>query len=232
MRKEAAVGWQGERAQTGDADLSAMGVAGEDEVDVAPAAVGGDVDGVVGFVDHEDDGRVVLFGDGEREVGVDADVVETAEDDVLVFAFDPDELVDEDGQAVVLHVVADDAAADDDVMVSEDAVALGAGEGAEQGAATGGGFVGDLDRHRAAADEVAGDEQEVGFEGVDPGDDVADEEVFGVFDEVDVGELDDAETVEGGWEIGDVEGSLRNFDLVAADLVGVEGERSSCRNGT
>ena len=151
---------------------------------------------------------------------------------MLAVAFDPDELVDQDGQAVILHVVADEAAADYGVVVSEDAVALGAGEGAEQGAATGGGFVGDLDRHRAAADEVAGDEQEVGIEGVDLGDDVADEEIFGVFDEVDVGELDDAEPVESGRQIGDVEGALGDLDLVAADLVGVEGERSSCRNGT
>ena len=56
---------------------------------------------------------------------------------------------------------------------------------------------------RAVADEVAGEEKEVGVEAVDLGDDTADEGGVGVLVEVDVGELDDAVAVEGFGEIGD-----------------------------
>ena len=147
---------------------------------------------------------------------------------MLALAVDFDELVDEDGKTVVLHVVADDAAADRSVVIAENAVAFRARQAAQEfGAATGCG-VGHFKSQRAAADEIAGDEKEVGVEGVDPGDDLLDEELLGVLLEVEVGELDDAEAFEGGWQIADVESGIRDFNLVPGDLVGVESKRG-CR---
>ena len=73
-------------------------------------------------------------------------------------------------------------------------------------------------------DEVAGEEDEVGGEGVDFVDDALEEEGLGVLVEVDVAELDDAIAVEGGGEIGDGDGAVDDVDFVTGDLAGVEGE--------
>jgi hypothetical protein len=71
-------------------------------------------------------------------------------------------------------------------------------------------------------DEVAGEQDEVGGDGVYPVDDVFEEEGFGVLVEVNVAELDDAITVEGGGEIVDGDGALDDIDFVTGDLAGVE----------
>ena len=222
---EAAVAGEGEGAEAGDADLAAVGMAGEDEVDERAAGMGGDVVGVVGLVGHEEDGGVGGGGDGEREVGLaDGEVVGAGEEEVLALALDADVLVDEQGQAVVFEMAPDDAGIDLGVVVAEDSETLGAGEGMEQlGAACGGGER-DGDGHGAAGAEIAGNEDEVGGEGVDAVDDAAEEEVFGELYEVDVGELDDAEAVEGGGQVADVEGAVGGFEFVTADLVAVEGD--------
>ncbi len=71
-----------ERAEEGQADLAAVGVAGEHEVDERAARMLDDGVGVVGFVSHEDDGAVGFGGDGEVEVGVaGSGVVGAAEPD-------------------------------------------------------------------------------------------------------------------------------------------------------
>ena len=107
-------------------------------------------------------------------------------------------LVDEQGQAVVFEIAANDARVDLGVVIAEHAEALGAGEGAQQLGAACGGEKGDGDGHGAAGAEIAGDQDEVRGEGVDAVDDAAEKEVFGELFEVNVGELDDAEAVEGG----------------------------------
>ena len=53
----------------------------------------------------------------------------------------------------------------------------------------------------AVSDEVAGKKNQIGREGVDLGDDAFEEEGLSVLVEMDVAELDDAVSVEGGWEI-------------------------------
>ena len=63
-------GGKNEWAVEGHAHLSSVGVAGEHEVDELAARVCGDGVGVIGFVDHEDDGTVGFGGDGQVEVGV------------------------------------------------------------------------------------------------------------------------------------------------------------------
>ena len=232
FRIEPAEGRERERAKAGDADLTAVGVAGEDKIHVAAAVVGDDVVGVVGLMGHQEYGCVGISGQGEREVGVAfGDVVDAAEEEMGAPALDAYVLVDEQRKSVVLHVVADDARADDDIVIAEDSVALGAGEGAEQGGAAGGGGERDIDRERAAADEVAGDEEEVGGKGVDPADDVAEEKLFGVLLEVDVGELDDAEAVERRGQVADGESAVGDLDIVAGGLVGVEADGRGCEGG-
>jgi len=160
-------------------------------------------------------------------------VVETTEEDVLAFPLDADVLVDEHGKTVVFHVVANDASADCGVVIAEDSESLGTGELAEELSTATGGFVGHFERQGTAADEVSGDEEEIGLHGVDAGDDVLDEVLLGVLLEVDVGELNDAEAVECGWQVADVEGGAGDLDFVAADFVGVEGESSGggCGSG-
>ena len=69
---------------------------------------------------------------------------------MLVLALEADVLVDEDGQAVGFEVGADDAGVDEDVVIAEDAVTDGAGEGAEELGAAGGGGKRDGDGHGAA----------------------------------------------------------------------------------
>src|SRR5579875_3906793 len=77
-------GRKDERADGGEADLAAVGVAGEHGVDVAEARVADDVVDVVGLVAHEDDGRGGEGRDGEIEVGgAGAGVVGAAEPDVV-----------------------------------------------------------------------------------------------------------------------------------------------------
>lgn len=143
---------------------------------------------------------------------------------MLAIALDAYVFVDEHGEPVVLHVVADDAAADCGVVVAEDPEPLRTGEFAEDLGAATGGFVGHFERQRAAADEVSSDEEEIGLHGVDSGDDVFEEVLLGVLLEVDVGELDDAKAVECGRQVTDVEGGVGDLDCVAADFVGVEGD--------
>ena len=185
----------------------------------------GDIDGEVGLVNHEDDWSIGFFRDGDGEVGLSVGVVvETTEEDVLPFAVDSNVFVNEHGEAVVFHVVTDDAAADGGVVISEDSESLGTGELTEDLGAATGGFVGHFERQGAAADEVSGDEEEIGLHGVDPGDDLLNEVLLGVLLEVDVGELDDAEAVKCGREVADVEGGVGDLEIVAGDLVGVEGE--------
>ena len=58
-------------------------------------------------------------------------------------------------------------------------------------------------------------------------DDVLEEEGLGEFVEVDVGELNDAEAMEGLGEIGDANGGVDDIELMARDLAGVESE--ACR---
>ena len=129
-------------------------------------------------------------------------------------------------------MVADDAGADDGVVVAEDAKAEGAGKGAEDGCAAGGGGEGDVDWHGAAAGEIAGDEQEVGFERVDFVEDAAEKEVLGVLLEVNVRDLDEAEAVEGRRKMAQGEGALNDLELVPGPLVGVKGNGGNRGEGT
>ncbi len=229
VREESAEGRQGEGAYAGDADLAAVGVAGEDEIDVVAARVGGDCGGIVGLVRHQQDRRIGVWGNRQIQVRLaKGDVVHTGEKDVSAAVVDADVLVDEQRQAIGLHVVANDARADDGIVVAEDAEANRAGEGAEDFGAAGSGGEGDINRHGATTGEVAGDEQEVGLERVDLVNDAAEKEILGVLLEVDVGDLDEAESAERRGQVGQEKGALNNLEFMPGPLVRVEGD---CGNG-
>lgn len=219
-------GWEDERADGGDAHLAAVGVAGEHGVDVAEARVADDVVDVVGLVAHEDDGRGGIGGDGEIEVGgAGAGVVGAAEPDVVGAALDGDVAVDEHGRAVGAEGIDDVLGADGDVVIAEAGEALGRAELGEDLGGDAGGAPGDAVGGGAAADEVAGEEDELGVEVVDGLDGLAEEPGLGVFLEVDVGELDKAEADEGVREVAQGEGALGDLDLMARVGAGVGGER-------
>ena len=140
--KELSERWQGQRPDAWNADLAAVGVSGQDKVDEWAAAVVCDVDREVGHVNHEDDGSVGFFGDRHSKIGLAVGVVvQTAEKDVLALSLDAHELIDEHGQPVVFHVVANDAPAYGCIMVAKNAESLRAGKFAEQLGTPAGGFI-------------------------------------------------------------------------------------------
>ena len=97
-----------ERADDGEANLAAVGVAGEHEVDEREAGVlyyGVDE---VGLVAEEDDGSLGVGRDGEIQVADGGSgVAGSGEPDVGVAAFDGGVAIDEDGGSVGFEYVDD-----------------------------------------------------------------------------------------------------------------------------
>jgi hypothetical protein len=219
-------------ANDGEADLATVGMAGEHEVDEGEAGVFGDLVDIVRLVAHEQDGGLGVGGDGHGEVwGAGAGVVSPTEPEEVAAAFESVVAVDEDGCAVGFERRDDVAGTDDDVVVAEDTEALGL-DGREDFGADAGGFVGDGQLHGAAADVVAGDEDEVGVEGVDLSDDAFEEEGFGELFEVDVGDLDYFEVEEAVGEVADRDREVSDLELVARMGAGVGGQTDAGRRGS
>ena len=222
-------GWEDERAKEGEADLASVGVAGEHEVHKGASWMLGDDVGEVGLVGHENDGTVWAGGYGQIEVGpAGSGVVYAAEPEAGALVVDGEALIDQDGDADRFEAVDDEGGADGHVVIAQDTVAEGAFDGAEDVGAGVGGVVGGDEGDGSLCDEVAGEENEVGGEGVDFVDDALEEGGLGELVEVDVGELDDAVAVEGGGEVGDGDGLGEDGELVAGDFAGVE---SKCCGG-
>ena len=152
-------GREDEWADVGEADLAAVGVAGEHDVDEGEAVVEDDVFNVVGLMTHEDYGGVGAGGDSEGEVGgAGSGIVCAAEPEDVAAALEWGIAVDEDGSAVGFEGADDLVGADIDVVVAEDAEALGSFEGGEDLGGDTGGAPGDFEGEGAAADEVSCDE--------------------------------------------------------------------------
>jgi len=212
-------------AEDGHADLASVGVAGEHEVDQAATGMGYDGVGEVGAVGHEQDGAVGAVGDGGVQVGhVGYGVVDAAEPEAAAGALDGDVFVDQKRDADGRKDGADGGRAEDGVVVAHDGEALRAVDAVEEACAVLHGVHGEAAAERAVGDEVAGEEDEVGLERVDVGDDAGDECGLGVLVEVDVGDLGDAEVAEGVGQVGDGDGAGEDADLVTGDLGGVEAE--------
>ena len=226
-------GGKDQGADVGKADLAAVGVAGEHEVDEREAGVKDDLVDVVRLVAHEDDGGAGVFWDGEVEVGgAGAGVVGAGEPEDVVAALDGSVAVDEDGGAVGFEWLDDVLGADVDVVVAEDAEALRGFEGGEDLGAEAGGAPGEGEVGGAAADEVSGDKDEIGIEDVDLGDHALEEEGLGVLIEVDVAHLDDAEALEGVGKIADGDGAVGDLVLVAGVGSGVGGDSEAGCSGS
>ena len=225
-------GWQDEWADIGETDLAAVGVAGEHDVDEGEAVVEDDVFNVVGLMAHEDYRCVGARGDGEVEIGgAGAGVVCAAEPEDVAAALEGEVAVDEDGGAVGFERADDLVGTDVDVVVAEDAETLRGLEGGEDFSGDAGGAPGDFEGEGTAADEVSGDENEIGFEGVDLSDHFFEERGLGVLLKVDVAHLDDAEVLEAVGEITDGEGKAGDLELVAAVGSSIGGQAESKDGG-
>ncbi len=179
--------WEDERADDGKANLAAVGVAGEHEVDEREAGMLHDGVDEVRLVAEEDDGRVGVGRNGEIQVtGGRSGIAGAGEPDVGVAVLNGDVVVDQDRGSMGFEGLDDLPGADGDVVVAEDRVALRGGEAGEDFGAESGGFAGEGLVAGAAADEVAGDDDEVRLEGVDALDGFLEEVGLGVFLQVDV----------------------------------------------
>ena len=210
-------------------------VAGEHKIDEREAGMLDDGLDVVRFMAHKDDGGAGVGGDGEVEIGgAVAGIVGAAEPEDIATAFERSVAVDEDGDSVGFDGADDVVGTDGDVMVAEDAEALRSFEGGEDLGAEAGGLPGYLEGEGAAADEVSGDEDEIGGHAVDFGDHALEEVGLGELLEVDVAHLDDAKALEAVGEIADGDGEMGDLVLVAGmgSGVGRDAEASSGEGGT
>jgi hypothetical protein len=225
-------GWEQERANVGEPDLAAVGVAGEHKVDKREAWVLDYGVDEVGFMAEEDDGGFGVGRDGEIEEAVgDAGIVGAGEPDVGIAAFDGGVAIDEDGGSVGFEDVDDGLRAYGDVVVAKDGIALRRGEGGEDFGTETGSFDGEGCGARATADEVAGEDDEIGLEGVDALDGFLEEVGFGVLLKVDVGELGDTEALEGVGEIFNGNGAGLDLEIVASGHTGVGGHSEASGGG-
>jgi hypothetical protein len=217
-------GRQDERAEKREPDLTAVGVACEQEIDEMSAGMCDDVVGVVGLMGEKDYGGVWVGGDGEVEVRVaGAGVLEATEPETGAVFLDCDIFVDQNGGAVAGEGVGHQGGVEGDVVVAEDGVAEGSGEfGDDLGATIGGVSAGD-EGEGAVGDEVSGEQDQVGGETVNDANDVLKEVGLGVLVEVDVADLHDAVAVEGAGQVGDWDGTMNDVDLMAGDFACVEG---------
>ena len=218
-------GGQDEWSQEGESDLTAVGVAGEHQIDERAAGVDANLVGVVGLMRHQDNGAIGIGGDGEVEVWMaGTGIVDAAEPEAAAVALDGHVLVDQYGSAVSGEGADYGAGVECHVMVAEDAVSERSSEGGQYlGAAVEGVVSGD-EGEGAVGDEISGKEHEIGVLGVDLTDDPFEEVGLGVLVEVDVADLGDAITVEGVREVSDGDGAVYDVDLVACDFAGVQGE--------
>jgi len=152
-----------EWSQEWEPDLTAVGVAGEHEIDEGAAWMNADMVGEVGCVRHKENGTVGAGRDGQFEVGVaGAGVVDATEPKAVAISFDWNVLIDQDGGAVGGKGIDDGGGVEGDVMVAEDAVAKGSGEGCEDLGASVQSVISRDEGEGAVCDEVAGKEYKVG----------------------------------------------------------------------
>ena len=224
-RVELAHGGKGERRQEGKANLTAVGVAGEEDIGEHAARMADDGVGEVRFVAHHEEWGVEMRGDGALDVrSAAAGVVQAGEPEALAVALDGDVLVDQGLDVVGSQCFEDFGRADVDVVVAQRGVAQGRLDAAEDLAASARGVDGVADGTGAIADVVAGEQDHVGLEDVDAVDGIGEEGFLGELCEMDVAELRDAEAMEGFGQVADAEGGGDGFEFVAGDLGGGEEE--------
>ena len=221
-------GRQDERTKTGKADLTAVGVSGEDEVDQRTARVLNNDVSVVGFVGHEDDWSVGFCRDGAIWIGIaGAGIIKAAEPKAFATALDGDIAIDQHRDPVLRESSRDDGGVKGYVVVTENGIDLRCGKGAENLGATEWCVFRHEEAKGSVCDEVSGKQDEVRFELIDAFNRTLEKEWLGVLVEVDVAELGDPETVEAVRKISDVDCAADYLQLVACDFTRVEDHASS-----
>jgi len=158
-------------------------------------------------------------------------IVDPAEPETGTVAFDGEVLVDENGDAVRGKGLDDEGAVEGNVVVSEDSVSEGRGQGGEDLGAAADGVVSGKEGERAVSDEIAGEQDEVWGESVGVVNNALEKEGLGVLIEVNVAELNDAIAVEGRGQIWDSDRTGDDVNLVAGDLAGVESQSGGGSTG-
>ena len=181
-----------ESVAAGEADLAAVGVSAEHEVEAIAACLVVDF-GAVREKDAAGARRDTVAGGFEIVGAVEVRVIGAGDPELLAVVFDRDIFVEEDAESGLFEM-RDDF---DDVVVAEDGEGAGlegGGDAADVGEAileVPGGMIG----------KVAGDDGEVVRGFVDQGDEAIGEAFDAI--EVEVGKLQKAEAVDGGREIGE-----------------------------
>lgn len=227
-------GGKDQGADDGEADLAAVGVAGEHEVDEREAGVQDDPVHVIGLMAHEEHRCMGPGGDGVVEIGLAcASVVGSTEPEDVAASLEGRIAVDEDGRSVGLEGANDVLGADTDVVVAEDAEALRRLERREDLGSCASGLPCDGEGAGATADEVASDKDEVRGECIDLGDHAFEEKGFGVLLEVNIAHLDDAKALERVGEIADRDSAVGDLEFVACmrSSVGSEANTGGGRCG-
>jgi hypothetical protein len=120
-----------------------------------------------------------------------------------------------------------------DVVVAEDAEALGGLDAGEDFGGEAGGSPGDANVAGPAADVVAGNEDQVRIEGIYKTDDALEEKSFGVLLEMDVADLYDTKAYEGVGKL--MDGEVQADDLVlmtsVGSCIGSQADGRGCRCG-
>ncbi len=210
-----------------------MSVPAQHEVDQGKTwVVLEDVD-VVRLVDQVDDRGMGFAGDSKVGVGsAGAGVVGAADVEAFHAAFKGQVAVYQDGCAVGFEFVNDEIGAHADVVVAEDGKTLRRFELRGNLRCQPGGSDTDASGAWAAADEVAGQQDEVRVEGVDALDDLLEVRGFGVLEEVNVGDLSDAHADEGIREVANRNAVVGDLEFVARVCAGIETDPESSGTGT
>jgi predicted TIM-barrel enzyme len=159
--------------------------------------MGDDHVGVVGLVSHKEDGTVGFLGDGEIQVRVaGAGVIYTTEPETCAIAFDGEILVYENRYVMSDEGFGNKGSVKGDIMVAEYGVPERGCKGGEDLSTAANCVTSGDEGERAVGDEVTGEQDEIGGEGVNVVDDALKEEGFRVLVEVDVADLDDTIAME------------------------------------
>lgn len=212
-------GWKHQRAQKGQADLTAVSVSGQDQIDQRTSRVPEHGIGVVGFMCHEDYRGVGKLWHGEVEPRIGgAGVVDSAEPEAGAIAFDSNVLVDEYWNPIGGERLDDQRRTHCGVVIAQAGVPQWAGKGAQDLAAAMYCPLADNKVEGTVGDEVSCEQNHVHGEVVDMLDDALEKRGLGELVQMDVTDLSDAEAMEVAGEVCNGDGPGDNIDLVTGDF--------------
>ncbi len=207
---------QDEGADERQADLAAMGVAGEHEINERESRVENHLFHVIRLVAHEQHRRLGIGRNGGIQVGsLGSGVAATTDPQAIAPAFNGYMAINQDGGAVGLKGADHLIEADRDVVVAKDAEALRRLQRRQDLGGDPGGAPGDRDRKWAIADVVSGDQDQVWRQVIDFPDDLFQKIRLGVLLQVDIAYLDDVEVLEAVGKVANGNGSMGYLELMA-----------------